>query len=148
MTIFEIKQQLAKQLRGVFKKDPLAEHEETLNNLIEVQFSLRNIRKEKNGRLAKCELCGKRHGSTDDFCELIINDIEVNESAGNAKQVTLDQVIELMKIKDSIIFAIVLKGTAEHEIFYSELRGNFRKPKSISNFGDEHDDRREGISMA
>ena len=74
-----------KQLRGIFKKDPLAEHEEILNSLIEVQFSLRNIRREKTGRLAKCELCSKRHGSADDFCELMVDDIEVNESAANAK---------------------------------------------------------------
>ena len=85
MTIFEIKKQLVGQLRGIFKEDPLAAHEAVLNDLIEVQYSLRNVRKEKHGKLAKCEICKKRHGSTDDFCELEIDDIEINESAENAK---------------------------------------------------------------
>ena len=85
MTMFEIKKQLVEQLRGIFKVDPLAGPEALLNDLIEVQYSLRNLRKEKNNKLAKCEICKKRHGSSDDFCELMIDDIEVNESAENAK---------------------------------------------------------------
>ena len=53
-----------------------------------------------------------------------------------------------MKVKSSIVFAIVLKGSAENEIFYSELRGMFKKPKSSSNGGRLYDDSKEPITMA
>ena len=70
LSIFEIKKKVAKQLRGIFNEDPFTAEEATFNSLMEIQFSLRNMQKMKNGKLAK---------------ELIVNDIDVNESAENAK---------------------------------------------------------------
>ena len=42
---------------------------------------MRNLPKVQQGKTGR----RKKHGISDDFCELIINEIEVNESVENAK---------------------------------------------------------------
>ena len=51
-------------------------------------------------------------------------------------------------MRSAVIFAIVLKGSPENEIFYSELRGNFKSDKSASNGGREYGGGKEAITMA
>ena len=46
-------------IRGVFGTDP-AEDDEVLNETIEIQVSLRNLPRNKSGKLEKCEITGKR----------------------------------------------------------------------------------------
>ena len=100
---------------------------------------MRNLPMVKAGnhvsKQALCEFCNKRHGMGEDFCEMIVDGIEVNQSAENAKQVTLGQVWDLMEKKRPLIFAIVLKSSEENGIAFEQLEPKYRK----FNFGGDDD---------
>ena len=76
---------------GAFEKE--YEDDESLNKAIEVSLSALNLPiiqgKNKRSQQAPCEICKKTHKTGEEFCELIVNEIVVNDSAENAKQVTL-----------------------------------------------------------
>ena len=93
--------------RGVFKTDP-AEDDGNLNDTIEIQVSLRNLPRNKAGKLEKCEITGKRPAMHDDWSELVVDGTEVNESPDSARSVSLAQVLALMQNRDRLIFCVVL----------------------------------------
>lgn len=101
-------------MRGIFEKELLDQDDEVLNEAIEVQISMRNLPQLQAGKFAKCEICQKKHAKGDDFCELTLNDTEINESAENAKNFTLSQVTDLMKHKRPVILAVILKSNPQN----------------------------------
>ena len=54
-----------------------------------------------------------------DFCEMVINDIQVNESVANAKEVTLRDWLQMMVEKRPLIFDVVLRSSPDVRIEYS-----------------------------
>ena len=123
---FEIKQQLSKMIRGVFGTDP-AEDDEVLNETIEIQVSLRNLPRNKSGKLEKCEITGKRPAQYDDWSELEIEGTEVNESPDSARSVSLAQLLELMKNRDRLIFCVILTSKKSDGIYFNEFRKQTKK---------------------
>ena len=105
--------------RGVFKTD-LAEDDGNLNDTIEIQVSLRNLPRNKAGKLEKCEITGKRPAMHDDWSELVVDGTEVNESPDSARSVSLAQVLALMQNRDRLIFCVVLTPRNSNEIYFNE----------------------------
>ena len=54
-----------------------------------------------------------------DFCEMVINDIQVNGSVANAKEVSLRDWLQMMVEKRPLIFDVVLRSSPDVRIEYS-----------------------------
>mmetsp|Transcript_23056 Transcript_23056/g.28605 ORF Transcript_23056/g.28605 Transcript_23056/m.28605 type:complete len:135 (+) Transcript_23056:469-873(+) len=84
-TILDVKRTVLERMRGVFNSAP--EDDEQLNQLVEVHVR-ENLPMVKKGTYtrtrADCEFCGHKHGYRDEFCDLKLDDVEVNETVQNA----------------------------------------------------------------
>ena len=89
-TVMDVKRLILRKMRGIFESEP--EDDEALNKMIEVHVreNLPMVLVGKYTRQrANCEYCGQRHGFRDEYCDLKIGDMEVNESVENSHQVTI-----------------------------------------------------------
>lgn len=72
--------------------ESLPENDEELNEMINVNVK-DNAPMLKSGSYARtkaaCEFCGDKHQSRDEFCDLKIDDVDVNESVEACQGVTL-----------------------------------------------------------
>ena len=133
--------------RGVFKTD-LAEDDGNLNDTIEIQVSLRNLPRNKAGKLEKCEITGKRPAMHDDWSELVVDGTEVNESPDSARSVSLAQVLALMQNRDRLIFCVVLTPRNSNEIYFNEFRKQTERVV-VEQTGEEDSEEDTGkVSMA
>jgi len=80
-SVMEVKRLVLAKMRGIFTEAP--QDDETLNRLMEIHVR-ENCPMVKQGMYtrtrANCEFCGDKHSSKDEYCDLKLNDLEVNES--------------------------------------------------------------------
>ena len=90
MTFMDMKKKVYELIKGVYEKE--IEGEEALNEQLIIQLRhnlpLMNLKSKHYREKPPCEICGKKHGMYDDFCNLVLDDVDVNASVENASKVT------------------------------------------------------------
>ena len=89
-SIMDVKRMVVEKLRGIFESVPA--DDEQLNSVIEVHVkeNLPLVQASKYYKAKpQCEFCGQKHMSKDDYCDLKIDDVEVNSSAETASNTTI-----------------------------------------------------------
>lgn len=61
---------------------------------------------------AECEFCSNRHTSKEEFCDLKLNEIEVNSDVAFALSATVGQIVQTMIHKRRLVLAVVFKTSA------------------------------------
>ena len=114
-------------MRGIFEEVP--EDDAALNALIEVHVSC-NSPMVKQGMYtrtrAQCEFCGDKHAMREEYCDLKLDEVEVNESVETASATTIGDLIGKMKYERRLVFAVILKSTGNN-INFHELRASYRR---------------------
>lgn len=127
-TIMDVKRLVKDKLRGIFNMEP--ETDEQLNELVgvHVRDNLPLVPMGKYGarQRATCEFCEQKHGYRDDYCDLELDELDVNQSVENASNATIGQILEKMTHDRRLVLAIVLKS-AGNFFNYNELRCRYRR---------------------
>jgi len=114
-------------MRGIFEEVP--EDDAALNALIEVHVNC-NSPMVKHGMYTRtralCEFCGDKHAMRDEYCDLKLNEVEVNESVETASATTIGDIISKIEFERRLIFAVILKSTGNN-INFNELRSSYRR---------------------
>lgn len=124
-------------MRGIFDEVPA--NDEDLNKLIEVHVreNCPMIKKGMYTRVrANCEFCGDKHMSTEEYCDLKLNGVEVNETVETASATTLGDIVAKMEHERPLILAIVLKSSA-NMINFNELRASYRRADDEEGDGED-----------
>ncbi len=141
-TLMDIKRLILEKMRGIFENEP--EDDEELNNMIEVHVR-ENLPMVKKGAYtrtkADCEFCGEKHSFRDEYCDLKINDEEVNASVESSQAVKLGQIYDAMKYERRLILAIILKPSGEKNFAFNELRCRYKAVKENGGSDDEDNGR-------
>lgn len=93
-TIMDVKRLVKEKMRGIWETVP--ETDEELNQVIEVHVK-ENLPMVKQGMYTRtravCEYCDEKHGYKDEYCDLKIDDVEVNESVESCQNLTLGEIV-------------------------------------------------------
>ena len=75
---------------------------------------------------AKCEFAGRKLSYKEEYSDLKLDDVDVNESVESASNATIGQILDKMVHKRRLVLAILLKQAGSHFIF-NELRCKYRR---------------------
>jgi ubiquitin C-terminal hydrolase len=114
-------------MRGIFEMAP--EDDAALNALIDVHVNC-NSPMVKHGMYTRtralCEFCGDKHSMRDEYCDLKLDEVEVNETVETASSTTIGEIIGKFEHERRLILAVVLKSNG-NIINFNELRCSFRR---------------------
>ena len=128
MSIMDVKRMLLDKMRGIFTTAP--ENDEQLNNIVQIHVkeNLPVVAQGKYGTRTKapCEFCEKKHSYKEDYCDLELDEVDVNESVENASNATIAQILDKMTHDRRLILAVVIKSAGNH-VNFNELRCKYRR---------------------